>query len=254
MTIAVYGLGRFGYFWAELLSTYFSVKAYSRSDRRKTPKGVIRVSEEELLEQPVIFLCTAISSMDEVLQRIGPGLKPDCLVMDTCSVKVHPAALMERYLPGEVAILATHPMFGPDSAGNGVAGLPMILCPVRVSDEKKAEWEGFFKSLGLRVFSMTPHDHDREAAFTQGITHYMGRVLNGLHLKQSEMGTLGYRKLLEIMEQTCNDPWELFIDLQRFNPYTKEMREKLHSSLDRILAKLEGSLDNEATEIYHKKP
>jgi prephenate dehydrogenase len=54
-------------------------------------------------------------------------------VLDTCSVKSHPAAVMGRLLGPDVSALATHPMFGPDSAGNGLAGLPMVMCPVRVT-------------------------------------------------------------------------------------------------------------------------
>ena len=42
---------------------------------------------------------------------------------------------------------------------------------------------------------------------------------------------MGYNKLLEIVEQTCNDPWQLFLDLQRYNPHTREMRARLEKSL-----------------------
>ena len=53
---------------------------------------------------------------------------------------------------------------------------------------------------------MTPDEHDREAAFTQGVAHYIGRVLSDLGVRRSPIGTVGYNKLLEIVEQTCNDP------------------------------------------------
>jgi prephenate dehydrogenase len=142
-----------------------------------------------------------------------------------------------------VEIIASHPMFGPDSARNGLAGLPMILSPVRAADSKVEWWSRFFGSLGLRVVRMSPEEHDREAAFTQGVTHYVGRVLADLGLARSPIGTVGYNKLLEIIEQTCNDPWQLFLDLQRYNPFTAAMRARLHDSLDRILNTLEGSLD-----------
>jgi len=238
--VGVYGLGRFGAFWARALSHHFEVAGYSRNPERETPPGVARVSEDDLLRRPVLFLCPAISAMEEVLQRIGPKVREDALVIDTCSVKVHPAAMMQRHLGPGVEILATHPMFGPDSAVSGFSGLPMVLCPVRIGRERMALWEGFFRSLGLDVIVMSPEDHDVEAAYTQGVTHYVGRVLADLKLKPSRLATLGYRKLIEIMEQTCNDPWQLFLDLQRLNPYTGEMRDRLHRSLDRILDALEG--------------
>jgi prephenate dehydrogenase len=240
MKVGVYGLGRFGHFWAGSLAQHFSVTAYSRSSGRQTPEGVRRVSEDELLQSPVLFICTAISAFEEVIGKIGEKLLPGTLLIDTCSVKTHPVAVMERYVSEGVEILATHPMFGPDSARDGFDGLPMVLCPVRIEDKRLAKWKAFFQSLGLRVMIMTPQQHDREAAFTQGITHFVGRVLADLDLQESSMATLGYRKLLEIREQTCNDPWQLFLDLQRFNPYTEEMRQRLGRSLMRILEQLDG--------------
>ena len=71
-------------------------------------------------------------------------------------------------------------------------------------------------------------------AYSQGITHYIGRVLADLNLKNTKINTLGYKKILEIIQQTCNDSWQLFCDLQHFNPYTKKMRKDLHESIEKI--------------------
>jgi prephenate dehydrogenase len=208
------------------------------------------VSEGELLSLPVVVLCVAISSLEEVLVRMRGRLSPDALVMDTCSVKTYPVGLMEKLLPASVSILGTHPMFGPDSAGDGVQGLPMILCPSRISNRRIEEWRGYFSSLGLAVSILTPGEHDRHAAFTQGVTHYIGRVLADFGVRRSAMGTVGYSRLLDIVEQTCNDPWQLFLDLQRFNPYTREMRLRLQKSLDTIMASIDASLDTPESDRY----
>ncbi|HUI69768.1 MAG TPA: prephenate dehydrogenase/arogenate dehydrogenase family protein [Spirochaetia bacterium] len=243
MTIGVYGLGRFGYFWAEQLAAHATVFAYSRDPGRPTPKGVTRIGEEELLSVPVIVLCVAISALEDVLRRMGPRLPSGALVMDTCSVKTYPVDLMQRLLPGSVSVLGTHPMFGPDSGRNGLQGLPLILCPARVSDHQTVQWREFFESLGLAVSTMSPDDHDREAAFTQGVTHYIGRVLSDFGVRRSPIGTVGFNKLLEIVEQTCNDPWQLFLDLQRYNPHTREMRARLSKSLSTVMGAIDDSLE-----------
>lgn len=240
MTVGVYGLGRFGSFWAELLARSVPVCAYSRSPDRPTPAGVRRVGEDEVLAQPVIFLCVAISAVEDVLERSSRRLPREVLVMDTCSVKSHPVTLMQRLLPATASIMGTHPMFGPDSARGGVANLPMILCPVRIAARELERWRAFFASLGLSVTIMTPDEHDREAAFTQGIAHYIGRVLSDLGIQRSPIGTVGYNKLLEIVEQTCNDPLQLFLDLQRFNPHTREMRARLEKSLQAVMTAIDG--------------
>jgi prephenate dehydrogenase len=246
-SIGVYGLGRFGVFYASLLSRLGTVRAWSRDPDKQPPPGVIRVpSEQELCRLPVVVLCVAISAMQEVLRRIAPLLAPGTLVMDTCSVKALPARWMRELLPDSVQVLATHPMFGPDSGRASVAGLPLVLCPVRCPPEVADRWHEGFAGLGLAVRRMDPDEHDREAAFTQGLTHYVGRVLSELRLKNSPIATVGYRKLLEIVEQTCNDSWQLFFDLQRHNPHTREMRRELERSLRRVRRVLDGQDSPEA--------
>ncbi|HUX49618.1 MAG TPA: prephenate dehydrogenase/arogenate dehydrogenase family protein [Spirochaetia bacterium] len=235
MVVGVYGLGRFGAFWATLLARRFTVIGHNRTPRGTVPDGVTLVGLDQLAEAETIFLCTAISATEAVLNELSPLLKSGTTVIDTCSVKMYPVELMKRILPESVHILGSHPMFGPDSAGNGIRGLPIILSPVRAPDSVNLYWENQFRDMQLTVHTMTPEAHDREAAYTQGITHFIGRVLKDLELKPSAIGTLGYRKLLEVMEQTCNDPWQLFVDLQRFNPYTGEMRSQLRGAVDRIV-------------------
>jgi prephenate dehydrogenase len=239
VTIGVYGLGRFGALWAELLSRRFTVLAYSRDASRGCPPGVRRASEAEVASCDAVFLCVAISAMREVCDRLRGRVGPRTVVLDTCSVKVHPARVMAESLPEPTALLATHPMFGPDSARGGIAGLPVVLCPVRSEPALLEEWRATFGSMGLEVLVMSPEEHDRRAAYTQGVTHFVGRVLAGMDLGSSPMSTVGYRKLLEIIEQTCNDSWQLFQDLQRFNPYTAEMRARLVDSIEGVLRKLE---------------
>ncbi len=241
MRVGVYGLGRFGGFWAGALSRYAEVRAWSRDGSHPTPPGVVRVGEDEVLGQPAVFFCVTISAFEEVLAKTAQRIPAGTLVLDTCSVKSHPAAAMRRMLPSSVPALATHPMFGPDSAREGLAGLPMVLCPVRIADGELDRWHRFFSSMGLAVEVMDPDEHDRQAAFTQGVTHYLGRVLKDLGVGPSTIATVGYRRLLEIVDQTCNDPWQLFLDLQRYNPHTREMRERLRRSLETVMAAIDGS-------------
>ena len=244
--VGIYGLGRFGVFWAAQLARHFAVCAYSRRLHRP-PVGVRMVSEREVLRCPVVILCVAISALEEVVDRVAPHIRPQTLVMDTCSIKGFAAQVMERRLQPPVQILATHPMFGPDSAREGIAGQPMILCPVRISDGLLQGWRIRFAAMGLRVVMMTAEQHDREAALTQGITHYLGRVLAEMGLTESTISTVGYRKLREIMEQTCNDSLQLFLDLQRYNPFTAEMRERLERALSTVRAQLDTPPEQRAS-------
>ncbi len=238
MRIGVYGLGRFGFFWAGLLSLAgHSVCGFGRH-AVSAPASVRLVSEDEVLGQDVVFFCVTISAFSEVLRHVAPRLKPGTVVMDTCSVKLHPAKVMREYLPKDVYSVATHPMFGPDSGRGGVNGLPLVICGVNCPESIVDWWSGEFSSWGLKVLHMSCDQHDREAAWSQGVTHFVGRTLDELHLQPTELATLGYSRLMSIVEQTCNDPLQLFYDLQRYNPYAPQMRLELKQALEKVMATL----------------
>ena len=48
------------------------------------------------------------------------------------------------------------------------------------------------------------------------------------------INTFGFNELLGVIEQTCNDSWDLFKDLQRFNPYTNTMIDNLVDKIEKI--------------------
>ncbi len=235
MKAAVYGLGRFGSFWAECLyKAGCEVIAYSRSEH-PLPEGVRKADEEEVLTAPVLFFCVAISSFESVLKRVGSRIGRDTIVMDTCSVKIMPSEWMKENIPSDRTIIATHPMFGPDSGRNGVKGLPLVMCPVSPVGKGYEEMKSFFLSMGLDVREMSAEKHDEEAAYSQGVTHFVGRTLSQMGMKPTPIATQGYRNLMTIVEQTCNDPMQLFYDLQRYNPYAKEMRLSLQVAIEKVL-------------------
>jgi prephenate dehydrogenase len=243
--VSVYGYGRFGKLWADILSEDFSVKVYSRRGLKKeeVSKGVKISTIEDLFDCDAMFFCVAISSFEQVLIDSKKYFKKNSLFFDTCSVKVFPAQWMTKYIPKESQIIATHPMFGPDSYNDQASKLPMVMCNIRSQKNVFNEWKNFFSEKHMSVEEMSPDEHDKMVAYSQGITHYIGRVLADLNLQSTRINTLGYGKLLEIIQQTCNDNWQLFLDLQRFNPYTKNMREELHDSLEKIYAIL-NTLEN----------
>ena len=237
MKIGVYGLGRFGAFWAKCLASHnHEVVGYSRSTHESI-ENVKVVSEEEVLNQDVIFFCVAISAFEKVLNSVKDKIKPGAIVLDTCSVKTYPQEWMQKSLHA-VTIIPTHPMFGPDSGKNGVAGLPIVLCPIDESDKNYQLIKNEFLTWNLAVSQMSAREHDKQAAYSQGVTHFVGRMLEKMEMKPTAIATQGYKSLISIVEQTCNDPLQLFYDLHRFNPYAKEMRLSLQISIEKVLNSL----------------
>ncbi len=240
--VSVYGYGRFGKFWADILSEDFQVKVYSRRGLKESEvsPGIKITDAEDIYNCDALFYCVAISSLEDLLKRSKALFRKNTVYFDTCSVKVEPARWMNEHIPRDCKVIASHPMFGPDSYFSSAVELPMVMCNIRLPDEEFNLWKDYFSGKKMRVEIMTPDEHDRMVAYSQGITHYIGRVLADLNLQPTIINTLGYRKLLEIMQQTCNDSWQLFVDLQKYNPYTKNMRIDLHGSIERIYKSLNG--------------
>ncbi|MFW6387649.1 MAG: prephenate dehydrogenase/arogenate dehydrogenase family protein [bacterium] len=225
-----------------MLSKQFEVSVYNRTPRTP-PEGCRLVQEDSLAQCDVLFLCVSIRAVGSVCERLAPILSSQTVVADTCSVKRVPVETMCRLLPEDIPVLGTHPMFGPDSVADHSHSLPVVVTPGRNSEGAERAWMRHFSNLGLDPRHMSVDDHDREAARTQGITHLVGRILGELDLPDSAIATTGYRRLQQLVEQTCNDPYELFEDLWRLNPHAPQAREEFERSVSTVL----GWLDNADT-------
>ena len=243
-TIGIIGFGRFGKVLYRLLKDDFRIAIFTRS--KKAYKGFplkkttfIAKKPKELYENAqTVFYCVPIREFEKVIISHRKYLENHTLI-DVLSVKTHPYKVFKRYLKhtNATAIL-THPMFGPDSAKESFKGLPLVMHNFNANKTTYEFWKKFFISKGIKIVELTPFEHDKMAAYSQGITHFIGRLLQKFGLKSTPIDTLGAKKLQEVMEQTCNDTWELFYDLQNFNPYTKTMRIKFGKAYDKLYNQL----------------
>lgn len=231
--VAIIGNGRFGQVLFKLLKDDFLVSIFNTKNS-KTENDLKKIYENE-----IIFFAVPISTFESVIKLHKKHFRKDHLLIDVLSVKMHPKKIFEKSLRGfQTQSLLTHPMFGPDSSKNGFLGLPIIIDKFKTSQENYLFWKDFFVKKGLKVIEMSAQKHDQLAANSQGLTHFIGRLLERFKFGPTEIDSLGSKKLQEVMEQTCNDTWQLFSDLQNFNPYTKSMRIKLGRIYDLLYNKL----------------
>lgn len=243
-SISIIGFGRFGKILYQLLKDDFKVVLFNRSSIdansiKLSKNTAIAKDIKEIYDSEVIFYSVPISAFENVISTHKKYFKKDQLLIDVLSVKMHTAMVFEKYLKDtQTQALLSHPMFGPDSVKNGFEGLPIILDKFKTKTDAYKFWKEFFINKKLKVIEMTPEEHDKIAANSQGLTHFIGRLLDEYKFEKSPIDSLGAKKLLEIKEQTCNDTWQLFNDLQHYNPYTKEMRQRLGAVYDKLYNKL----------------
>ena len=239
--IGIIGFGRFGKLMARYLAEEFDVAVYHRTDKSMeiNHTGARAASLETVCRQDIVIPCVPICVLQEVLKDITPLLKPDTLIVDVCSVKEYPVRLMTDILPHTVSILATHPMFGPDSASDSLEGRKICLCKVRIAEKKYQNIKAYLESKELVVIEATPQEHDEQIATSLSLTHFIGRTLSEYGAKQLDIDTEGYKRLLHILEVVERDTWQLFLDMHHYNFYAKEKRVAFMEVMQEINARLE---------------
>lgn len=272
--VSIVGFGRFGQTLYRLLKDDFIVTLYDKKNisyEKLTKSTVITNNIAEVYNSKTIFYAIPISAFENIIASHRKYFKDYHILIDVLSVKMYPAKIFKKYLKNsKTQVILTHPMFGPDSSKEGFDNLPLIIDKFLSSTETYKFWKDYFKSKKLNVIEMPAKTHDKLAASSQGLTHFIGRLLDAYYFKSTPIDSLGTKKLLEVKEQTCNDTWQLFTDLQHFNPYTKQVRIRFGQIYDKIYNKLlpkqinpkyltfgiqggRGSFNEEAIQYYLKK-
>ena len=83
-------------------------------------------------------------------------------------------------------------------------------------------------------------------ARSQALVHLLGRAFSDLKLEEQEISTPDYESLLRIDHLVTNDTWQLFNDMQVYNPYTPLMRLTLRQSLDMLEEKIRVAGEDKA--------
>jgi prephenate dehydrogenase len=234
-TLGIVGFGNFGRFMCTHLRSRFNIRVHDRLDvaDEAAQLGVKSAPLPEVAASEILVLAVPVQNLEEVLRDLRGVPRLPEVVMDVGSVKVKPLDLMARYLPKRVEIIGTHPMFGPQSGRHGIAGLKVVLCPLRT--RRLARVRDFLaREMRLEVLEMSPEKHDSEMAYIQGLTHWMARALREIKLPDLGLATPAYHHLLKIEENLREDSSALFRTIQAENPFAAKARAELMAKLREI--------------------
>lgn len=223
--LGLIGYGAFGRLTARHLSAWFDILAHDPATTEGDGMAAL-VSLEAAAACPTVVMAVPVEALEVTLKAIRPHLRPDALVIDVGSVKVKPAQLMAEGLPEGVQVVGTHPLFGPQSARNGVDGLRIAVCEVRGTKDARRVAAFCRRALKLRVFQVSPEDHDREAATVQGLTHLIARVLLAMEPLPTRMTTASFERLMQAVNMVRHDSPAVFRAIERDNPFAAEVRER----------------------------
>lgn len=241
-TLGLVGFGQFGQLAADRLKPHFDILVSDAADRsaQAAAVGVAFGTLGEAARREVVVVAVPVRVMQATFAAIAPHLQPGALVVDVGSVKTLPVQWMLEALPEHVDIVATHPLFGPQSARDGLEGQRLVICPVR--GERHHKIAELARSFGLVPSITTPEEHDREMAYVQALTHLIGRSLVNLGIPDEALKTNSYQHLLELCRLIGDDSFELFTAIQTLNPYAADVAAS-------FVAQAQGLLD----QVHEKK-
>lgn len=218
-TVGIIGFGSFGKFLAEKLSSHAKITVYSESGRTSSWAAPL----EEVARSDYLILAVPLSAYEQVLGSVKEFLRPDTVIVDVCSVKLEPMKKIKSILPNQPCI-ATHPMFGPESAGSSFDGHTLIMCRDQSSSQPYAEIKQFASQLGLEIVEISSDEHDREIAVVQGLTFFIARALKDMKLHEQQLHTPSFARLLNLAKLEEHHSSDLFLTIQNGNPHTAAVR------------------------------
>ncbi|MDP4022577.1 prephenate dehydrogenase/arogenate dehydrogenase family protein [Methylobacterium sp. NEAU 140] len=241
--VGLVGYGAFGRLIARHLAPHVAVRAHDPGvPAAAFGPDAVAAELREVARCPVVILATPVSALAEAVAALAPHLRPGTLVVDVGSVKTIPAGILREGLPAHVEILATHPLFGPQSAAAGIRGLKIAVCPVRGRRGLRAA--AFLRRvLGLDVILTTPEAHDREMAAVQGLTHLIAKVLVEMEPLPTRMTTRSFDLIMQAVGMVRHDAPEVFRAIERDNPFAADVRGRFFALAARLDADLSGAAD-----------
>lgn len=242
-TLGIIGIGAFGEFMLKYLVPYFQTTIYdSKRDIAlfaNSHNVNIAATLDEICQCDVVIIAVPVRAIEGIVEQIKDKLRPGQLVMDVASVKCLPIEILSGQLPEFVDIVSLHPLFGPQSGRYGIHGQNISVIDVRgnrvdcVMDFLKAR-------LDLNIIVTTAEQHDLQMAYVQGLTHMIAKVFKKIDMPEIVQQTKTFSLLRDMVDIVKNDSDELFLAIQRDNPYVdgtkqaffnavKELEISLHS-------------------------
>ncbi len=241
-TIGIMGLGAFGRLMARHLQPHARLFVFDPAqivEPDAAGQGLVPAEPATIGACDIVILAMPVARFTEAIAILRPHLRPGTVVLDVGSVKIEPARLMLAALPHDVEILATHPLFGPQSARDGLAGLKIALCPVRGTRFRRIA--AFLRHvLKLDVILTTPDAHDRDMALVQGLTHLVARILVRMEPMPGRMTTRSFELLMQATEMVRHDAPGVFLAIEQANPHARAVRERFLAHVAELASELDA--------------
>lgn len=240
-TIGIIGYGRFGRLleWLFANLTDAEIKIFSHNQQ----KSENFFNLDEVLTSDLIIPAVPISEFTNIVNIVKTKAKPNSVLLDVCSVKMHTQEIMLEILADtEIQLICSHPMFGPsnipsyqqrntnsDKILSELQGLNFVIHNLRAEQTIYTQIMKLFSNWKLTMVEMTPSDHDKIAAQSQFLSLFTAFMLKQLNLEFSKIDTKSASILKEFVNMINVDK-SLLKDIYDFNPHCESVLNNITSA------------------------
>jgi prephenate dehydrogenase len=214
-------------------------------------------------EADVVVICTPVGKILPIIRELSTHFREGCLVTDVGSTKksiVEGAEKIFRSRKNEVFFIGSHPMAGSEQFGIEAAkkdlyeGSICLVTPTVNSPEKEIHRiEKLWKSVGCRVFEISPELHDQSVAAVSHFPHIIAASLVNtvarLDKRNGKLGKLsagGFRDTTRIASSLP----EIWTDICMENQ--ESILEAIHS-FENELHEFKGYIQKKNSKRVYKK-
>lgn len=239
MKIAVIGAaGKMGLWFTK----FFLEQGASVIVAGRTKQKLLRIREEFDVEvadnitavknTDRVLICVPIENFEEVVKEIQPYVKPNQVVMDICSIKEFPVAVMHKYM-SKATTLGTHPMFGPSAIA--IKNQNFILTPTNAKETQFAnDFKAWLEKRKAKVSIMSPREHDELMSVVLGLSHFVGMVAcdtllsEGNFVEMKKVAGPSFKLLSTLAERVASQDPNFYASLQTNLPKVEEVADAFY--------------------------
>lgn len=229
-TIGVVGYGSFGKLIVKFLTKLkVNILVYDKSDYVKSlikEDNLINATLSDIGQCDIIILSIPSTSLKKFVKSIKTIIKPNTIIIDTCSVKSKPEKIIKKHLTNRY--IGLHPLFGPQSYGNSNRTYKIVMC-------NKSIWlKTFLLYNGFDVIEMDSDEHDKQMSYVQVIPHLISDILRNFDIKDFDTSTSAYNHLLSLHNLLKNDSVDLYETIMCDNPYAQKQINKFKKIINKL--------------------
>ncbi len=238
MTISIVGLGLLGGSFALAVRHHYprthfiGVDSSPVNAQLALARGLVDAVlplTEAVAVSDLVVLAVPVNVMLELLPTILDHLPDAATVLDLGSTKGDVCALADQH-PRRAQYVAAHPMAGTENSGPGAAfrellpGKNLIICDAGKSrpDSLKLA-ETLFRDIGMKLFYMTPTEHDLHLAYVSHLSHVSSFALAMTVLEKQkdehtifDMASTGFSSAVRLAKSSPQ-MWVPIFDQNRIN-------------------------------------